>query len=244
MISILFFFGCDSEGADSEIVSDDAEIEFLVFSKTDGWRHDSIEEGQTAFMEIAQNNGYSITLSEDSELFTTENLSQYDAVVFLNTTLNLFNDTQREAFENYIRSGGGFVGVHSATDTEYDWPWYGDLVGAYFDNHPGNPNVREAEVLTRNSEHQATNMLPEVWVRSDEWYNFGYINDEINVLLELNTDSYEGSDHAGDHPISWYHEYDGGRAFYTGLGHTKESYSDELFLQHLQGGLNYAMGVQ
>ncbi len=116
-------------------------------------------------------------------------------------------------------------------------------MGAYFDNHPGNPNVREAIVDVVDSEHHSTSMLPEHWEHTDEWYNFGYRNDDVNVLLELDTESYEGSDHPGDHSIAWYHNYDGGRAFYTGLGHTKETFSDPLYLEHLLGGIKYAMGI-
>jgi len=165
-------------------------------------------------------------------------------VLFLNTTETVFEDVHRDNFQQYIQNGGGFVGVHSASDTEYDWPWYGDLVGAYFDNHPGNPNVRDAVIDVVDQSHPSTEHLPERWERADEWYNFGYFNDNVNVLLKLDTESYEGSDHPGDHPVAWYHEYDGGRAFYTALGHTKESYSETNFLKHLLGGIKYAAGIQ
>lgn len=134
------------------------------------------------------------------------------------------------------------MGIHSASDTEYDWPWYGRLVGAYFSNHPNNPNVRDAVINVVEAGHPATEMLPERWERTDEWYNFRELPDHVNVLLTLDTDTYEGSGHPGYHPVAWYHEYDGGRAFYTALGHTIESYSEELFLKHVWGGIRYAMG--
>jgi type 1 glutamine amidotransferase len=236
--------GCGTKEETTTVIYEGAEHAILVFTKTSGWRHDSIKPGREALKEIARKNGYSITLTEDSDYFTFENLSQYDAVIFLNTSETIFEDNQRVAFEEYIRGGGGFVGTHSASDTEYDWPWYGELVGAWFDNHPNFPNVREAEVLLVDSRHPSTFMLPESWVRADEWYNFGYMNENVTVLLELNTDSYEGSDHPGNHPIAWYHEFDGGRSFYTAMGHTKESFSEELFLVHLEGGLKYAMGIE
>lgn len=241
LFGLLFRSGCDSEKTTAQIIYDESEYSFLVFSKTSGWRHDSIEEGKKALIQIAQNNSFSITLTEDTDYFTPDSLMAYNAVVFLNTTETVFEDTQREAFKEYIRGGGGFVGIHSATDTEYDWPWYGNLVGAYFDNHPNFPNVREAELLVIDHQHPSTEDLPEKWTRSDEWYNFSFISDHISVLIELNTDSYKGSDHPGYHPIAWYHKYDGGRSFYTGLGHTKESYNEDLFLIHLEGGLKYAM---
>ncbi len=245
-IASLVFTMCAS-GSENEtrvIEYEDFEHNLLVFTKTEGWRHDSIEAGIEAVMKLGQENGFSLTLTEDNSYFTPSNLSRYDAVLFLNTTLTVFDDEHREAFKEYIQNGGGFAGVHSATDTEYDWPWYGELVGAWFDNHPNNPNVREAVIDVVNPDHPATSMLPERWQRSDEWYNFGYMNENVNVLLKLDTDSYSGSDHPGNHPIAWYHEFDGGRVFYTGLGHTRESYSEELFLRHLLGGLKYAMGIE
>lgn len=216
----------------------------LVFTKTEGWRHDSIEAGVEAIYQLGNENGFAVTWTEDSEQFTLESLSKYDAVIFLNTTLTLFDSDQREALQTYIKNGGGFVGIHSAADTEYDWPWYGELVGAYFNSHPNNPNVREAVVETIDFNHPSTEHLPQQWNRNDEWYNFGYMNDQVNVLLKLDTDSYEGSEHPGNHPIAWYHEFDGGRSFYTGSGHTIESFSEPLFLDHLLGGIQYSMGLR
>lgn len=238
--------GCDEveERELEEIPDTILDHSLLVFSKTDGWRHDSIESGIDAVELLGETNGVFVFSTENAEYFNDEDLARFDAVLFLNTTENVFNDDQRNAFRNYIQNGGGFAGVHSATDTEYDWEWYGELVGAYFDNHPNDPNVREAVVKVVDPDHLSTTMLPEEWEREDEWYNFREIPDHVEVLLELDTDSYEGSDHPGNHPIAWYHEYDGGRAFYTGLGHTIESYSEDLFLQHLWGGLEYAMGIR
>ncbi len=221
---------------------EESEFTVLVFTKTEGWRHDSIEVGVEAVVELGRLNGFNVTWTENSEYFTEENLSAYDAVVFLNTTLTVFTDAEREAFKAFIRNGGGFAGIHSATDTEYDWPWYGELVGAYFENHP--PGVHEAIINVINHNHPSTSHLDDTWVKVDEWYNFGYMNENVNILLKLDTDSFEGSDHPGNHPIAWYHEYDGGRSFYTGLGHTKESFSEPLFLDHLLGGIQYAIGIQ
>lgn len=245
LTSVTLFISCNEEheaAAETEITEGEINYNIMVFSKTAGWRHESIEAGQEAIRDLGNQYNAAITVTEDAKLFNPDTLEQYDAIIFLNTTGTVFNDDQRDAFESYIQSGGGFVGVHSATDTEYDWPWYGELVGAYFDNHPNNPNVRSATVQVQNSDHAATSMLPEEWEREDEWYNFSEISDQINVLLTLDTSSYEGSDHPGNHPIAWYHEYDGGRAFYTGLGHTDKSYSEDLFLRHLWGGILYAMG--
>lgn len=220
------------------------EHSVLLFTKTEGWRHASIEPGAIAVKKLGEENGFSVTWTEDTYSFSDENLANYDAVIFLNTTLDVLDDDEQDVFENYIQNGGGFVGMHAAADTEYDWDWYGDLVGGWFMSHPGNPNVREATVMVVDHNHPSTDHLSDQWVRADEWYNYKYFNDDTNVLLKLDTDSYEGSEHPGNHPIAWYHEYDGGRAFYTGLGHTAESFSEEAYLQHILGGINYAMGVE
>lgn len=241
---ILVTTGCAK--GESRMNTDDSVFEnekaVLVFTKTSGFRHESINAGIPAIEKLGAEHGFDVIQTEDSERFNDEYLSNFDAVIFLNTTQTLFNEEQRNAFKSYIQNGGGFVGIHSASDTEYDWPWYGQLVGAYFANHPGNPNVRNAVVDLVNADHLSTENLPEHWEREDEWYNFREVPTHTNILLRLDTDSYEGSDHSGNHPISWYHEYDGGRAFYTGLGHTSESFTEDLYLDHLLGGINYAMG--
>nr|WP_236634453.1 ThuA domain-containing protein [Pedobacter antarcticus] len=159
--------------------------------------------------------------------------------MFLNTTGDVLNDVQQQAFEQYIKAGGGYVGVHAATDTEYEWPWYGKLVGAYFVKHP---EQQVASLVVKDRKSAATAHLPATWSRKDEWYNFKNINPDIKVLIELDEKSYKGGSNGAFHPIAWYHDYDGGRAFYTGLGHVDESYTDPLFLKHLLGGIQYAMG--
>lgn len=243
---VLIFFSCAS-GQTEEVnylIDTDNDHAVLVFTKTAGWRHDSIEAGVEAVEKLGNEHSFNVTHTENSDYFTEENLAKYNAIIFLNTTLTVFEDHHREAFQNYIQNGGGFVGIHSASDTEYDWQWYGDLVGAYFTSHPNNPNVRNAVIDVLSHAHPATSHLPSEWEREDEWYNFGYINDQTNVLMKLDTDSYEGSEHPGNHPVAWYHEYDGGRAFYTALGHTKESFSEENFLNHILGGIRYASGIE
>ncbi len=221
----------------------DADHSVLVFTKTVGWRHASIEPGVKAVKQLGEENNFSVTWTEDPYSFSYENLSSYDAVIFLNTTLDVLDDARQDEFERYIQNGGGFVGIHSAADTEYDWPWYGDLVGAWFNSHPNNPNVRDATVIVVDHNHPATTHLSGNWDRADEWYNFKYFFEDTNKLLKLDTDSYEGSEHPGNHPVSWFHEYDGGRAFYTALGHTSESFSEKAYLDHILGGIQYVMGV-
>lgn len=213
----------------------------LVFSKTAGFHHSSIPAGIMAIQRLAMENKFIADTTTDATKINPSNLKQYAAVIFLNTTGDIFNEQQEKAFEQYIRSGGGFVGVHAATDTEFDWPWYGKLAGAYFVKHPAQ-QVAELNVLNRKT--ISTAHLPEVWKRKDEWYNFKDISTDLKVLININENSYSGGSNGANHPMAWYHDFDGGRAFYTGLGHTEESYTDPLFLQHLLGGIQYAMGLK
>src|SRR5690606_30917266 len=215
----------------------------LVFSKTAGFRHDAIPAGIEAFKKLGVENGILVDTTENAANFNEENLRNYHAVIFLNTTMDVLNKQQQNDFERFIQAGGGFLGIHSAADTEYDWPWYNGLVGAYFQNHPNNPNVRTAEYYVTDHNHLASDSLPDSFTRTDEFYNYKSIkSDLIKVLVKLDESTYEGETNGDDHPMSWYHEYDGGRAFYTGMGHTIESYTEPLFLDHIRGGLQYVLG--
>jgi len=212
----------------------------LVFSKTKGYRHASIEEGKKVIIKLGQLHHYKVDTTENADLFTEVNLRKYAAVIFLSTTGDVLNDAQQSAFERYIQAGGGFAGIHAATDTEYEWPWYGKLVGAYFISHP---KVQEARFVVKDRKHPATRFLTDsVWMHTDELYNFKEINPDIKVLITIDEKSYEGGKNGDFHPFSWFHSYDGGRAFYTSMGHPKECWGDEKFLNHLNGGLEYAIG--
>ncbi|MGB7393886.1 MAG: ThuA domain-containing protein, partial [Pricia sp.] len=213
----------------------------LVFSKTMGFKHASIPAGIAAIQKLGDENGFLIDTTKNAELFNEDNLKQYSAVVFLSTTLNVLDHTQEAAFERYIQAGGGFVGVHAAADTEYDWGWYNKLVGAQFQSHPaGTP---EAEFIIKDDSFIATKHFTDsIWQRKDEIYNYKNINQDVNVVMTVSEASYEGGENGDYHPFAWYHKFDGGRAFYTGAGHTDESFSEEMFLKHLLGGIQYAIG--
>ncbi|WP_153799127.1 ThuA domain-containing protein [Foetidibacter luteolus] len=213
----------------------------LVFSKTAGFHHDAIPEGIAAIQQLGSLHGFAVDTTTDSTKFNSDNLKQYNAVIFLNTTMNVLGQAEQVAFEKYIQDGGGFAGVHSATDTEYDWPWYNKLVGAQFKSHP---KQQEAVLNVVDKNFIATKHLPATWKRWDEWYNFKslQLDNDVHVLITIDESSYQGGENGNYHPMSWYHDFDGGRAFYTELGHTKESYKDPLYLQHLLGGIQYAMG--
>ncbi|MGA5301635.1 ThuA domain-containing protein [Nucisporomicrobium flavum] len=216
----------------------DDPYDVLVFSRTAGFRHDSIPAGTTAIRELGAANGFSVTATEDPAVFTTAGLAPYEAVVFLNTTGDVLNAAQQTAFEGYVRGGGGYVGVHAAADTEYDWPFYGNLVGAWFASHPA---IQAADVVVEDRAHAATAHLPQRWHRTDEWYNYRTnARSTAHVLASLDEGSYSGGGMGADHPHAWCKTLDGGRSFYTGGGHTIESYSDPAFRAHLLGGIRYA----
>jgi type 1 glutamine amidotransferase len=214
--------------------------EILVFSKTAGFRHESIADGVRAIRELGAADGFAVTATEDGAAFGADHLRRYAAVVFVNTSGDVLDASQRRAFEAYIRGGGGYVGVHSAADTEYDWPFYGGLVGAYFAAHPA---VQPATLRVEDNGHPATAHLGETWQRTDEWYDYRTNpRSTVRVLLSLIESSYSGGRMGTDHPIAWCHAYQGGRAFYTGGGHTPGSYAEPDFRTHLLGGLRYAAG--
>jgi len=190
---------------------------------------------------LGEANKFTVDATEDSLAFTDANLSKYAAVIFLSPTMNVLGEAEQKAFENYIHKGGGFVGIHAATDCEYDWPWYVKMVGASFLSHP---QQQVAKIIVKDKNNPSTKHLPAVWERKDEWYNFKNMNPDVHVLLAIDESSYTGGKNGDNHPMAWYHEYDGGRAFYTELGHTDESFSDPLYLQHLLGGIKYAMKVK
>ncbi|GAB4214382.1 MAG: hypothetical protein OHK0022_52830 [Roseiflexaceae bacterium] len=215
-------------------------FDVLVFTRTLGFRHDSIPDGIAAVQALGRRHGFGVVASEDPALFNDADLARFRVVVFLSTTGNILNNEQQAAFQRYIRAGGGFAGVHAASDTEYGWPWYGLLVGSYFDSHPA---IQPAGVLVADAEHPSTHGLPTPWQRTDEWYNFRGAPTHVRVLLRLDETSYTGGGMGDNHPIAWCHEYEGGRAWYTGMGHTSESFAEPLFLQHLLGGILWAAGV-
>jgi type 1 glutamine amidotransferase len=211
----------------------------LVFCKTAGYYHQSIPDGLAALQQLGTEHQIQVDTTRDASRFTADGLKPYDAVVFLNTTGDVLDTVQQAAFQQFIRSGKGFVGIHSATDTEYSWPWYNRLAGAYFSSHP---EIQDARIQVVNKQHPSTSFLPDVWQRRDEWYNFKSLQQGITVLANLDEQSYKGGTNGAAHPIAWYHEFDGGRAWYTAGGHTSESYKEPLFLKHILGGLQYAIG--
>lgn len=216
------------------------DFKVLIFSKTNNFTHGSIPDGIAMIEQLGIDNEFDVEATEDASLFTFENLQQYAAVIFLSTEGEVLNNEQQAAFEQYIQSGGGYVGIHSASDTEFNWSWYGDLVGAYFSDHPS--GTAQADIKVSDRVHPSTTGLPFSWTRTDEWYNFRENpRESVHILATLDESSYSGGTMGYDHPISWCHEFDGGRAWYTAGGHTNESYREPLFIQHVLGGIYYAV---
>jgi cytochrome c len=216
-------------------------VRVLVFSKTSEFRHSSIAAGGDAIEQLGSANDFAVDRTEDAATFTASQLALYDAVVFLSTSGDVLDPEQQGAFEEYIRNGGGYVGIHSAADTEYDWAWYGGLVGAYFLSHPEPQN---ATLLVEDHGHESTAHLGDTWERFDEWYDFrDDPRDRVHVLLSVDPSTLPASQMTADHPIAWCHDYDGGRAWYTALGHTDESWAEPAFLQHVLGGIRTVAGV-
>jgi type 1 glutamine amidotransferase len=209
----------------------------LLFSKTKGFRHDSIETARDRIIENGSKSGMSFEWTEDSSKFNSDYLKRFDSIVFLMTTGDVLNEGEQSALERFVEDGKGWVGVHSASDTEYEWPWYGNLVGAYFKSHP--PQHPKLTIRVESEANPGSFGLPKPWQRSDEWYDFrANPRSKVNVLLSLDEKEYKQK--VEDHPISWWHWQGKGKAWYTGMGHTKESYTETAFMQHLMGGILWA----
>jgi cytochrome c len=219
----------------------------LAFSKTAGFRHGAqIEAGLLALEQIGAENGFALDATEDASVFEAATLARYAAVIFFFTSGDVLDVQQQAAFEAFVAGGGGFVGVHSASDTEFGWPFYGELVGAYFSDHPA---TQTATVQVVDGDHASISHLPASFEHFDEWYNFDrnpVENPDIRILLAVDETSYSGGTMGAPHPVAWLQELARGRSWYTALGHTFLSESDYLesfFGQHLLGGIQYAAAL-
>lgn len=205
--------------------------EVLLFYKTEGYWHRSIPTGVGLIKDLAEDHDFELVTTNKAGDFLEEDLEKYHLIVFLNTSGNVFNEEEQEAFKNYIERGGNFFGIHAAADTEMDWPWFGDLVGGVFKDHP---KIQKAHIKVNKPQHPAVKHLPIIWTRTDEWYNYKNLDPGNEVLLVLDEDSYEGGTNGTKHPIAWYKETGfGGVSIYTGGGHTIQSYLEPKFKEHI-----------
>ena len=227
--SVAILVGCSGSQPRPDLDQD----RILVFSKTAGFRHSSIPAGIKCVREILSP-AIQVDATEDASVFTLENLDRYGAVVFLSTTGDVLDEQQQAAFADYIEGGGGFVGIHAASDTEHFWPWFAQMIGAHFSGHPP---VQEAVIIVEDKEHPTSSFLPDRWIRTDEWYRFNRnprTVEGIKVLAALDESTYQGGGMNGDHPCIWWRTMGKGRCWYTAGGHTEESFSEPLFREQLR----------
>ncbi|HMQ88607.1 MAG TPA: ThuA domain-containing protein [Flavilitoribacter sp.] len=223
------------------------QFKVLLFTKTNGFHHESINEGVDAIRKLGDRHFFDVSWQEDPGQFNDRNLEQYAVIIFLNTTGDILNEEQQAAFERFIQSGKGFVGIHSASDTEYDWAWYTKLVGHMFHIHPA---IQTARLKVLDRKFPGLEYMPDTQLWTDEWYEFDpATTDGLNYIISVDESSYNpkvqwgqkiGNGMGDLHPIAWYHNYDGGRSFYTALGHLPAKYSEDAFLEHLYGGIYWA----
>lgn len=206
----------------------------LILTETEGYRHESIESGVAMFHKYEEDWGIAVTVAGESTALLTEDINSFLFIVLLSTTGDFLNDTEQGVLKEYVLTGGGVLGIHAATDAEYDWTWYGYLLGAWFDNHPA---IQQATCLKETDNYNTG--IPAEWVRNDEWYNFRNVAAGNNVLISLDEQTYSGGTMGEDHPISWYRQVGEGRVFYTGMGHTKETYEEPLFIKHIESAVTY-----
>jgi type 1 glutamine amidotransferase len=216
----------------------------LVFTKTAGFVHaQQITAGIALIQSLGAANGFAVDQTADAAQVNAANLAQYSVVVFLHTTGDILDAAQQTAFEGFVASGGGFVGIHSAADTEYAWPFYGNLLGAWFAGHPP---TQVGTLSVANANHPATATLPASFAHDEEWYNYSAnvaSNPAVSVLLTVDEASYTGGTMGAVHPIAWCQDSGTWRSFYTGLGHTLPQYAAPWFAQHLLGGILWAAGA-
>jgi len=240
---IVVLGGCGGQTAPPAPVGEQVRDGFavLVFTRTTGFRHASIDDGVAAIRRLGASHGFAVDATEDPEQFRDVVLRRYRAVVFVSSTGEPLGPPQKAALERWVEAGGGWVGVHAAADAFYDWPWYGELVGAWFRRHPP---VQRATVRVTDRGHPSTESLPAEWTRTDEWYDFGTNpRGRVQVLATVDESTYQGGGMGNDHPVTWCHEQGRGRAWYTALGHTEASWSEQRFLAHVLGGVQWAAGV-
>ena len=222
-------------------------IHILVFSKTAGYRHASISSGIKMLYDQSKEQNWIITATEDASLFRDDFLAKFDVAVFLNPTLDVICDKGQAAFEKFMKSGKGFVGIHAAADCEYDWPFYGKLVGGYFLSHPP---AQKATVIFENYDHPAMKPFKgmKTYTTVDEWYAYKKNpRPNVHVLARLDESTIKKgrSDKSdiwrmGDHPLIWWNDNNGMRSFYTVFGHTHEAFQDKLVIEHMTNAINWA----
>ncbi|WP_026464233.1 ThuA domain-containing protein [Adhaeribacter aquaticus] len=224
------------------------QFKVLLVTTTKGWHHESLHSGVLAVQQLGVRNFFDVVLLEDPNGFTDKFLQQFQAVIFLNTSGDILDNNQQKVMEKFIQSGKGFVGIHSASDTEYDWDWYTKLVGRMFHIHPA---VQTAKMKVLDPKFPGLQDFTNDKLWTEEVYEFGPEKiSGLNYILGVDESTYnpkadwgprgKGEGMGKLHPLAWYHNYDGGRAFYTALGHLPTNFHDPAFLNHLYAGILWA----
>ena len=223
----------------------------LVFSKTNGFRHqEAIPAGKAMFAKLASDKGWGLFETENGAAFSPEILARFDAVVFNNTSGDVFLPAQRAALQSYLENGGGYVGLHAAGDNSHAaWDWYmKSLIGATFTQHTMSPQFQMATVNVEDKAHAATQGLPATWQRTEEWYSFDKSprGSGANVLITVDEKTYNpvgmfGKDlRMGDHPAAWSRCIGKGRVMYTIFGHRAEAFAEAETVMLLTNALGWA----
>ena len=236
-IALCFFGACSAQ----------KQFKVLLVTTTKGWHHKALHYGVVALEQLAEKNQFALDVFEDPGSFTDKNLQQYKAIIFLHTTGDIFDSAQQKVMERFIQSGKGFVGIHSASDTEYNWEWYTQLVGRMFHIHPP---TQTAKLTVTDASFPGLQGFAGGRLWRDEWYDFGPEKVKgLQYILAVDETSYKPNVQWGNkksegmgkfHPVAWYHNFDGGRSFYTALGHVPKTFSDDAFLQHIYAGIVWA----
>lgn len=229
------------------------QMKVLVYTRNHvtngkGYVHDNIATSVEAIRDLGAANGFAVDASDDPAVFTPANLKQYRAIVFSNSNHEAFqNDSQRQAFRQFVQAGGGVAGIHIATGTERNWPYFWSLMGGKFLRHP---KLQKFTVTVKDATHPATRGLPSTFEWEDECYLFTNMNPDVKVLLTADParvadpkrSEEPGELRDGVYALSWYNTFDGGRQYYTALGHKKEHYSDPLLRKQIAGGILWVIG--
>ncbi|MGK9369767.1 TonB family protein [Melioribacter sp. Ez-97] len=213
------------------------KIKMLVFYRASGYVHESTETAIDMFCKLADTYKFSIDCSDDSTKINTDNLKNYDLLVFLNTSGDILDEKGKKALVEFSKSGKGFVGIHSAAATLENWDWYCNFIGACFDDHP---EIQDAVIRVKDRDHLSTKHLPDSLVWRDEWYNWKKLPENADILLTVDENTYKGGKHGDFHPVSWCKEINKFRVWYTALGHLPEHYTDQNFIKHIVGGIYWA----
>jgi uncharacterized protein len=231
----------------TSVAQEKKQFNALLVTKTAGWHHESINEGVTAIKELATRNFFNVQWHQEGTAVTDKYLENFQVIIFLNTTGDIFKEDEQKAIEKFIKAGKGFVGIHSASDTEYGWDWYTKLVGRMFKIHPA---IQTAKLRLTENKFSGLDQFTDGQFWTDEWYEFSpETTTDLKYILAVDESSYNAKVQWGEkkgegmgsfHPVAWYHDYDGGRSFYTALGHMPAVYSEPAFLNHIYAGIYWA----